>query len=63
MYRSWKAFLCIDKVMDSVVPTPKLGEFITRVFHNGVVLGRKLLPVNQFMLLCVSHAVRQTASG
>lgn len=49
--------------MDFVVPAPKLGEFITRVFHNDLVLGRKLLSVNQFMLLCVSHEVRQTASG
>lgn len=49
--------------MDFVVPAPKLGEFIARMFHYGLALGRKLLSVNQFMLLSVSHAARQTASG
>lgn len=52
----------MDKVMDFVVPAPKFGEFIARMFHNGLALGRKLLSVNQFMLLGVSSATRQTAA-
>ena len=48
--------------MDFVVPAPKFGEFIARMFHNGLALGRKLLSVNQFMLLGVSLATRQTAA-
>lgn len=48
--------------MNFVVPAPKFGKFIARMFHNGLALGRKLLSVNQFMLLGVSPATRQTAA-
>lgn len=51
----------MGEVMDFVVLTTKLGEFMTRVFQNGLVLIWKPLSVNQFMLLSVSLAAGQTA--